>query len=66
MVDSPYIGPDEPLQYQPDLYESIVRNRSVSFDTADSQMKVPSAAINSLSFVSFGAQMVDSTKSRVI
>ena len=66
MVDSPYVGPDEPLQYQSDLYKSIVRNGSVIIDTADSQMKAPSDAVNLLSFMSFGVQKVDSTKLRVL
>lgn len=66
MVDSPYVRPDEPLQYQLYLYGSIVRNRSVNFHTAYSQMKAPSVAVSSLSFVSFRAEILDSTKKRVL
>ena len=66
MVDSPYVRPDEPLQYQPDLYESIVRNRSVIIHTACSQMKAPSVEVSSLSFMSFREETLDSTKSRVL
>jgi hypothetical protein len=61
MVDSPYWGADEPLQYQPDLNESIVKNRSVIIHIACSQMKVPSVDVSSLSFMSIREENLDST-----
>ena len=66
MVDSPYVRPDKSLQYQLDFIVVIVRNRSVIIHIACSQMKAPSVAVSSLSFMSFCAETLKFTKSRVL